>query len=73
MGHGFDWAGLMRAGIGGLRLLPQDFWGLTPAELQMMLGVGAVVPPLSRARLEELAAAFPDGRNVDGERGVGRA
>ncbi|MBD1205525.1 MAG: phage tail assembly chaperone [Rhodobacteraceae bacterium] len=62
-----DWPGLMRAGIGGLRLLPRDFWSLTPAELRVMLGVGAaVVPPLSRARLAELAAAFPDGESGDG-------
>jgi uncharacterized phage protein (TIGR02216 family) len=60
-----DWAGLMRAGIGGLRLRPAEFWALTPAELRMMLGIGAAVPPLSRARREELAAAFPDG-GVDG-------
>lgn len=63
-----DWAGLMRAGIGGLRLRPAEFWALTPAELRLMLGVGAaVVPPLSRARLEELAAAFPDRERADGE------
>lgn len=61
-----DWAGLMRAGLGGLRLRPAEFWALTPAELRLMLGVGAAVPPLSRARLEELAAAFPDGERVDG-------
>lgn len=63
-----DWAGLMRAGIGGLRLRPAEFWALTPAELRLMLGVGAAtVPPLSRARLEELAAAFPDRERADGE------
>jgi len=61
-----DGPGLMRAGIGGLRLLPREFWALTPAELRMMLGVGAAVPPLSRARLEELAAAFPDRERADG-------
>jgi uncharacterized phage protein (TIGR02216 family) len=64
-----DWPGLMRAGIGGLRLRPAEFWALTPAELRMMLGIGAAVPPLSRARLEELAAAFPDG----GGDGAGRS
>lgn len=63
-----DWAGLMRAGIGGLRLRPAEFWALTPAELRLMLGMGAaLVPPLSRARLEELAAAFPDRERADGE------
>lgn len=61
-----DWPGLMRAGIGGLRLQPAVFWALTPAELRVMLGVGAAVPPLSRARLEELAAAFPDRGERDG-------
>ena len=65
-----DWPGLMRAGIAGLRLRPAEFWALTPAELRVMLGVGAVVPPLSRARLEELAAAFPDG---EGGHGAGRS
>lgn len=61
-----DWSGLMRVGIGGLRLRPAEFWALTPAELRLMLGVGAAVPPLSRARLEELAAAFPDREDGDG-------
>jgi uncharacterized phage protein (TIGR02216 family) len=57
---GLDWAGLMRAGLGELRLPPEVFWRLTPIELRIMLGVDAVQPPLTRARLEELAAAFPD-------------
>lgn len=54
-----DWAGLMRLGLGVLRLRPAEFWALTPAELRLMLGQegGAA---MARARLEELAAAFPD-------------
>lgn len=56
----FDWPGLMRAGIRDLRLRPSEFWALTPAELMLLLGVGPDQAPLSRARLEELAAAFPD-------------
>jgi uncharacterized phage protein (TIGR02216 family) len=55
-----DWPGLLRAGLGELRLLPRDFWGLTPAELRLMLGRSLAVPPISRARLNELAAAYPD-------------
>ena len=55
-----DWPGLMRAGLQGLGLTPDQFWRLTPAELRIMLGEDAAVPPLTRARLEELAAAFPD-------------
>lgn len=61
-----DWQGLMRAGLHGLVLRPTEFWALTPAELRMMLGAEQVVPPLTRARLEELAAAFPDRRDDGG-------
>ncbi|MBA4351302.1 MAG: hypothetical protein C0427_08655 [Rhodobacter sp.] len=64
----------MRAGIGGLRLEPAVFWRLTPAELRLMLGLEAGAAPLTRARLAELAAAFPDGGMTDGgARGAGRA
>lgn len=55
-----DWAGLMRAGMGELHLTPTVFWQLSPIELRIMLGAEAQMPPLTRARLEELAAAFPD-------------
>lgn len=56
----FDWPGLMRAGMVGLRLQPSQFWALTPAELLLMLGLDGARPPMARARLEELAAAYPD-------------
>lgn len=55
-----DWAGLMRAGLGTLGLTPEVFWRLTPVELRIMLGVDAAASPLTRARLDELARAFPD-------------
>ena len=58
--EGLDWPGLMRAGLRGLGLRPAEFWALTPAELALMLGQGAGVPPLSRARLADLAARWPD-------------
>ena len=57
-----DWSGLMQAGLHGLGLEPTVFWRLTPVELKIMLGREGLVPPLTRARLEELAAAFPDTR-----------
>lgn len=60
MAAGLDWPGLMRAGLYGLGLTPDAFWRLTPIELRVMLGLAQGVPPLTRARLEELAAAFPD-------------
>ena len=56
-----DWPGLMRAGLGQLGLAPDVFWRLSPMELRIMLGAETTLPPLTRARLEELAAAFPDG------------
>ena len=62
MSGGIDWAGLMRAGLQGLGLTPDAFWRLTPVELKIMLGLEGASAPLSRARLDELAAAFPDRR-----------
>lgn len=55
-----DWAGLLRAGLGQLRLSPEAFWRLTPVELAILLGLEGAQPPLTRSRLEDLAAAFPD-------------
>ncbi|WP_373353215.1 phage tail assembly chaperone [Pseudoroseicyclus sp. CXY001] len=54
-----DWPGLMRLGLGRLRLKPAEFWALSPAELMVMLGIeggGA----MGRERLADLAARFPD-------------
>lgn len=61
-GSGIDWRGLMQAGLHGLNLEPAVFWRLTPVELRIMLGREQMLPPLTRARLAELAAAFPDVR-----------
>jgi uncharacterized phage protein (TIGR02216 family) len=57
----------MRAGLHGLGLEPAAFWRLTPVELRMMLGAEQMAPPLTRARLAEMAAAFPDihGKGMD--------
>ena len=66
---GIDGRGLMQAGLHGLGLEPAVFWGLTPLELKIMLGREGMVPPLTRARLEELAAAFPDTRKDQGDGG----
>lgn len=61
---GIDWPVLMRAGIRGLGLRPNEFWALTPVELELMLGKPAGVAPLKRARLDALLADYPD-RNGD--------
>ena len=55
-----DWPALMRAGLQGLRLQPEQFWDLTPAELQIMLGDPATASPLKRDGLSALMAAWPD-------------
>jgi len=55
-----DWPALMRAGMRGLGLRPHEFWALTPAELELMLGRPGGVAPLVRTRLDELMQAFPD-------------
>ncbi|WP_348646723.1 rcc01693 family protein [Aliiroseovarius sp. F47248L] len=65
----FDWPGLMRLGLGRLGLRPDQFWALTPVELIVMAGLDDQPAPCLRARLEELAQAFPDtpSRRVKGD------
>lgn len=63
--RGLDFTGLLRAAIsppalGGLGMTPQVFWALTPIELRLMLGREGGGALMSRARLDELTAAFPD-------------
>ncbi|WP_299206611.1 rcc01693 family protein [uncultured Tateyamaria sp.] len=58
-----DWPALMRAGMQGLRLTPEAFWALTPAELQMMLGTPGQAAPLLSDGLDALMAAWPDERS----------
>ena len=60
MSDRLDWAGLLRAGVQGLGLRPEEFWRLTPAELRLMLGAGTGAKPMGRDRLEALLDAFPD-------------
>lgn len=65
---GFDWPALMRAGLQGLRLTPDVFWRLTPAELAVMLGVDQVGPVMDRGRLDALLEMYPDKmRGIDDE------
>jgi uncharacterized phage protein (TIGR02216 family) len=67
--NGIDWRGLMQSGLHGLGLEPAAFWRLTPVELRIMLGAEQAVPPLTRARLAELAAAFPDAKKGQDDAG----
>lgn len=56
----FDWATLMRIGIGQLGLTPAQFWAITPVELLLMLGQADGPKPLDRSGFDALAARFPD-------------
>ena len=56
-----NWAALIRLGLVDLRLSPDRFWALTPAELMLMAGRGGEVASLSRTGFADLAASFPDG------------
>jgi uncharacterized phage protein (TIGR02216 family) len=53
----------MTAGLGMLRLAPDDFWSMTPRELDAALrgafGV-AMRPAMTRSDLAALMTAFPD-------------
>lgn len=60
-----DWHGLMRVGmgpprLGGLGLAPEVFWALSPGELALMLGIEAGGAGMTRDRLAELVARYPD-------------
>ena len=55
-----DWPGLMRAGLHQLRMTPADFWALTPAELQIMLGASDALAPMGRSQFDALLRDFPD-------------
>lgn len=55
-----NWPALMAAGLRELRLPPDTFWRLTPAELALMLGVGTGPRPMGRATLDDLLRTYPD-------------
>lgn len=55
-----DWPNLMRTGFQVLRLTPDAFWDLTPAEFRLMLGEGSKTGPLLSEGLDRLMEAYPD-------------
>ena len=62
-----DWPALMRLGLVELRLSPEVFWGLTPAELTFLATGGAgVAGRMDRSALQALMARFPDQGEDDG-------
>lgn len=57
---GLDWPGLMRAGMTGLKLRPDEFWNLTPIELKLLLGEQARAIAMDRTGLSNLMSDYPD-------------
>lgn len=57
---GVAWPALMRLGLVQLRLEPDVFWRLTPAELMLMAGAPEPGGALDRSGLADLIARFPD-------------
>ena len=62
-----DWPALMRVGLHRLGLRPAEFWALTPAELQLMLGSTGADAPMTRGGLAALMAAYPDKQRETGD------
>ena len=56
----FDWGSLREVALRDLRLLPVDFWKLTPAEFAVMVGRSGHVSAMGRAKLDELMGLYPD-------------
>jgi len=57
----FPWKQAIGIGLGVLHLSPQQFWSMTPREMERamsVIGIGAVGP--GRAELDALMMAFPD-------------
>ena len=59
-----QWPALLRFGLVELRLSPEAFWQLTPAELTLMAGQGGGAV-MSRAGLDALIQKFPDKQTTD--------
>ncbi|MEM8656757.1 MAG: rcc01693 family protein [Pseudomonadota bacterium] len=60
-----QWPELLRFGLVELRLPPETFWALTPAELMLLAGHGGSGAAMSRAGLDALIARFPDSNSKD--------
>lgn len=59
--NGFDWPALMRIGLHGMGLKPDEFWALTPLELLIITGLDECNSAvMTRASLAQLCVQFPD-------------
>ena len=55
-----NWPALLGFALRNLRLSPDTFWRLTPAEFALLAGFGWAGAPMTRDRMEALSRAFPD-------------
>lgn len=62
-----DWPALMKVGLRGLRLSPEAFWALTPAEFQTMLDEPGRTGPLLSTGLDALMAIYPDKKDEEAD------
>ncbi|MEM9269302.1 MAG: rcc01693 family protein [Pseudomonadota bacterium] len=60
MSSGFAWAAMLRVGLRDLRLSPEAFWALTPAEFLILTGLDQGPGAMTRDQLEQLSHRFPD-------------
>lgn len=63
MAERIDWPHLSRLGLGALRLPPDVFWTMTPAELRLALEGAGLIPigaGIDRSWLSGLMASYPD-------------
>ncbi len=60
----FPWQNAMAFGLGTLRLSPEQFWAMTPRELEAAFvainQTGERVDPMNRRDFDRLMSAFPD-------------
>ncbi|MEM6738986.1 MAG: rcc01693 family protein [Pseudomonadota bacterium] len=64
-----DWPGLMRIGLGELRLNPSAFWSMTPAEFALASGrdLGGGGGSMTKSALEALVRLYPDRGEPSGD------
>lgn len=66
------WDELQAFGIGRMRMLPDDFWALTPRELMILAGISEFEAGfLDRDGLDRLMRSYPDRKEGDPDGGHG--
>ncbi|MEO1549374.1 MAG: phage tail assembly chaperone [Pseudomonadota bacterium] len=56
----FAWGAMLRVALRDLRLSPEAFWALTPAEFLILTGLDQGGGAMTRSQLDLLSRRFPD-------------